>query len=71
MEFEGHYHICAFFHNGHEEYRVLLSLAQEGFEKGEKGFHIIDPRHRQERLQHIEQLGIDVREADGKLAASA
>jgi hypothetical protein len=67
MEFEGHYHICAFFHNGHEEYRVLLSSAQEGFEKGEKGFHIVDPRHRQERLQ----LGIDVREADGKLAASA
>ncbi len=42
-------HICAFFHNRDEEYRVLVLCAQEGFEKGEKGFHIVDPRHRQER----------------------
>jgi hypothetical protein len=64
MELEYPYHICAFFHNRDEEYRVLLPFGQEGFEKGEKGFHIVDPRHRQERWQRIEQLGIDVREAE-------
>jgi hypothetical protein len=52
------------FHNQDEEYRVLLPLTQEGFKKGKKGFHIVDPRHRQERLQRIEQLGIDVRESE-------
>jgi hypothetical protein len=43
---------------------VLLPFAQEGFEEGEKGFHIVDPRHRQKRWQRIEQLGIDVPEAE-------
>jgi DcmR-like sensory protein len=63
MEFERSCHACAFFHSREEEYRVLLPFAQEGFERGEKGFHIVDPRHRQERLQRLEQLGFDVTEA--------
>jgi hypothetical protein len=32
-------HICAFFHNPEEEYRVLLPFIKEGFERGEKAFH--------------------------------
>jgi hypothetical protein len=64
MEFERSCHACAFFHSREEEYRVLLPFAQEGFERGEKGFHIVDPRHRQERLQRLEQLGVDVRKAE-------
>ena len=28
-------HVCGFFHNQEEEYRVLLPLAKEGFQRGE------------------------------------
>jgi hypothetical protein len=49
MEFALPCHVYGFFHNREEEYRALLLLAQEGFEKGEKGFHIMDLGHRQER----------------------
>jgi hypothetical protein len=66
MELELPCHACAFFHSREEEYRVLLPFAQEGFERGEKGFHIVDARHRQERLRHLAQLGIDVEEAERK-----
>jgi MEDS: MEthanogen/methylotroph, DcmR Sensory domain len=64
MELEPSCHACAFFHNRDEEYRVLLPFAQEGFERGDKGFHIVDPRHREERLRRLEQLGIDLRQAE-------
>ena len=36
-------HVCAFFHSPDEEYRVLLPFIKEGFERGEKAFHIVDP----------------------------
>ena len=49
MEFAHVCYVHAFFHNREEECRVLLSLPQEGSEKGEKSFHIIELRHRQER----------------------
>ena len=29
-------HVCGFFHDREEEYRVLLPLAKEGFERGER-----------------------------------
>jgi hypothetical protein len=51
-------HVCAFFHNREEEYRVLLSLAKEGFEQGEKVFQIVDREHRPERLRRLEEIGI-------------
>jgi hypothetical protein len=51
-------HVCAFFHNREEEYRVLLPLAKEGFERGEKLFHIVDPEHRPERMRRLEEVGI-------------
>jgi hypothetical protein len=33
-------HICAFFNSPEEEYRVLLPFIKEGFERGEKAFHV-------------------------------
>jgi len=51
-------HVCAFFHDREEEYRVLLPLAKEGFERGEKVFHIVDPEHRPERMRRLEEVGI-------------
>jgi hypothetical protein len=51
-------HVCAFFHNREEEYRVLLPLAKEGFERGEKVFQIVDPEHLPERMRRLEEVGI-------------
>ena len=51
-------HVCGFFHSREEEYRVLLPLAKEGFERGEKVFHIVDPGHRPERMRRLEGVGI-------------
>ncbi len=51
-------HVCGFFRSREEEYRVLLPLAKEGFERGEKVFHIVDPEHRPERMRRLEAVGI-------------
>src|SRR5258708_25966907 len=51
-------HVCGFFHNREEEYRVLLPLAKEGFERGEKVFQIVDREHRPERMRRLEGVGI-------------
>src|SRR5437899_3579907 len=59
-------HVCAFFHRKEEEYRVLLPFIKEGFEQGDRAFHIVDPRHRAEHLRRLQQVGIDVPGAEGK-----
>jgi len=51
-------HVCGFFRSHEEEYRVLLPLAKEGFERGEKVFHVVDPEHRPERMRRLEEVGI-------------
>ena len=53
-------HVCAFFHSADEEYRVLLPFIKEGFERGEKAFHIVDPELRERHVQRLEFAGIDV-----------
>jgi hypothetical protein len=59
-----HRHVCAFFNSREEEYRILLPFIKEGLEQGEKSFHIVDARHRPERLRHLEEAGIDLAEAE-------
>jgi hypothetical protein len=63
-------HVCAFFHTKDEEYRVLLPYVTEGFEHGDKAFHIVDPEWRDGHLQRLGEAGIDVEkaEADGQLS---
>ena len=51
-------HVCGFFHSQDEEYRVLLPLTKEGFERGEKVFQIVDPENRPERMRRLEEVGI-------------
>ncbi len=55
-------HVCAFFHNRDEEYRVLLPFIMEGFERSEKAFHIVDPKLRGSHLERLESHGIKVKE---------
>src|SRR5262245_33790482 len=52
-------HICAFFNTHDDQYRVLLPFTKDGFERGEKAVHIIDPRRREEHLRQLESVGID------------
>jgi hypothetical protein len=52
-------HICAFFHSSDEEYRVLLPFIREGVERGEKAFHIVDPRLMDDHFQRLRDAGID------------
>jgi hypothetical protein len=57
-------HICAFFHAPEEEYRVLLPFIKEGFERGEKAFHVVDPKQRDDHVRRIESAGIDMSDAE-------
>ena len=55
-------HVCAFFQTPDEEYQVLLPFIKEGFEQGERAFHIVDPDLRDEHMRRLESAGIDVSE---------
>src|SRR5712671_7153919 len=57
-------HVCAFFHSPDEEYRVLLPFIKDGFERGEKAFHIVDPKLRTEQDRKLASVGIDVETAE-------
>jgi hypothetical protein len=53
-------HICAFFRSPEEEYEVLLPFIKEGFERGEKAFHVVDPQMREAHRSRLQSAGIDV-----------
>jgi hypothetical protein len=57
-------HICAFFRSPEEEYRVLLPFIKEGFERGEKAFHVVDPQLREGHRSRLQSAGIDVASAE-------
>jgi hypothetical protein len=59
-------HVCAFFNSRDEEYRVLLPFIKEGFEQGDKAFHIVEDGRRPEHRRRLERAGIDVAGAEGK-----
>jgi len=58
-------HICAFFNSIDEKHRVLRSFIKDGFDRGEKAFHIVDPGLREEHLKRLADAGIDVGRAMG------
>ncbi|HEY0337569.1 MAG TPA: MEDS domain-containing protein, partial [Burkholderiales bacterium] len=57
-------HVCAFFQSHDEEYRALLPFIKEGFERGERAFHIVDPKRRAEHRLRLASAGIDVDTAE-------
>jgi len=59
-------HVCAFFHTKDEEYRVLMPFILEGFQHGDKAFHIVDPNHREEHMKRLREAGIDTARAESK-----
>lgn len=62
-------HVCAFFHTQEEKYQVLMPFIREGFEKGDRAFHIVNENQRAEHIRRLEQEGIDTTaaEAEGRL----
>jgi 3',5'-cyclic AMP phosphodiesterase CpdA len=52
-------HVCAFFNSEDEEYRVLLPFIRDGFERGDKAVHVVNPERRHDHLQRLAAVGID------------
>jgi len=52
-------HVCAFFSNDDEEYRVLLPFIQEGLERGDKAIQVVNAQQRDEHLHRLASAGID------------
>ena len=55
-------HICAFFNGFDEQHRVLRSFIKDGFERGDKTFHLVDPELREDHLKRLAEAGINVQE---------
>jgi hypothetical protein len=60
-----HRHICAFFNSIDEEHRVLRSFIKEGFEQGDKAFHLVDPELWEDHLRRLAEAGVEVEKTMG------
>jgi hypothetical protein len=45
--------VCAFFNSREEEFAVLLPFLKEGFDAGDRAVHILDKKHRAERVRRL------------------
>ena len=63
--FGQHRHICAFFNSIDEQHRVLRPFIKDGFDRGEKVYHYVDPERREEHLGWLADTGVNVHEAMG------
>ena len=59
-----HRHICAFFRNPQEEYRVLFPFIKEGLARGDRIVQIVEPELRDEYRQQLRAAGVDVDEEE-------
>jgi DcmR-like sensory protein len=53
-------HVCAFFNSPKEEYETLLPFVRAGLENGERAYHVLPAKYRDEHLQQLRNAGIDV-----------
>jgi hypothetical protein len=59
-------HVCAFFNNDEEEYRVLLPFIKDGFGRGHKAVHVVNPDQHHDHMQRLSAAGIDHSDARQK-----
>ena len=59
-------HVCAFFSSSEEEYGTLLPFIRDGFTSGERAYHVLPAKYRDEHLDRLRGAGIDVEEAERK-----
>jgi hypothetical protein len=55
----GEARVCAFFNSDAEKYRVLLPFIKDGFDRGDKAVHVVNPDQRHDHLQRLAAVGID------------
>src|SRR5258705_650582 len=53
-------HVCAFFSSPQEEYDTLLPFVRDGLERGERAYHVLSSKYREEHLEQLRSAGIDV-----------
>jgi hypothetical protein len=53
-------HVCAFFNSEDEEYATLLPFIVEGLKRGERAYHVLQSRHRDEHVRRLRGGGVDV-----------
>jgi hypothetical protein len=63
--FDQYRHIYAFFYSTDEHHRVLRPFIKDGFDRGDKAFHLVDPDRRDEHLKRLTEAGINVQAAMG------
>ena len=61
-----HRHLCAFFNSREEEYATLLPFIREGFDRGHRAFHIVDPQLLDDHEERLSAAGISVPEVKGR-----
>jgi MEDS: MEthanogen/methylotroph, DcmR Sensory domain len=52
-------HVCAFFNDEDEGYQVLLPFIKDGFDRGDKAIHVVNPQQYDSHLQRLAGVGID------------
>ena len=55
-----HRHVCVLFDGPEEADRLLMPFIVEGFERGDRAFHMIDPTLREGHIAQMRARGIDV-----------
>jgi hypothetical protein len=58
-----HRHVCAFFSSPEAEYDTLLPFISDGINCGQRAFHVLPSRHKQDHIQRLRNAGIDVERA--------
>jgi hypothetical protein len=53
-------HVCILYNSRDEEYETVCPFIREGFQKGDKAFHIIDEENRPDHRRRLQEWGIDV-----------
>jgi hypothetical protein len=52
--------VCAFFNSPKEEYETLLPFICDGLNCGQRAFHVLPSKYRDEHLAQLRTAGIDV-----------
>ena len=60
QDLSDHRHVCALVDGLEDAYTLLLPFTLEGFEQGDRAFHIVDPNGRDQHLERLSAIGIDV-----------
>jgi AcrR family transcriptional regulator len=53
-------HVCALVDGPDDGYELLLPFVVDGFDKGDRAFHVVDPKARDTYLERLSASGIDV-----------